>query len=291
MRIDFFVAGFSKCGTTTLCAILGEHPGIFVPEEKEPNFFAHSFDHGWDWYAKFFAGARQGQRLGEGSTFYSSGEYAEIACRRIVEHFPEARFIFIARNPIKRLESSYRELHHSGATYAVNAPYSIGQALRECPAMIDDTLYWQRLSSYRKYVPDDRILPMLLEDFQRQPAVELARCFKFLGVDPSVRIENLDRRLNPGAAKLYDSRLMRFIRTHGWTTRLWNRLSEPRRAQLTKALGLRKPFKGPVQWDAETRAWLIEQIGDDARRFLAHCGKPVDYWELFRTSSPASRRG
>ncbi len=291
MKVDFFVPGFSKCGTTSLCAMLGEHPGIFIPENKEPCFFAQWYHLGWEWYEKVFAKARDGQRIGEGSTFYSSGEFAETACQRIVQHFPDARLIFIARNPVTRLESSYRELHHSGEDFGALAPFSIGQAMKEFPAMIDDSLYWQRLSTFRKFVPDERILLILLEDFQRQPAAELVRCFEFLGVDPSVRVENLDRRLNAGATKRYDSRLMRFIRTHRWTSRIWNKLPKPRQRQLAEALGLRKPFKGPIPWDAEARAWLIERVGDDARRFLAFCGKPADYWDLHGTCRPACRQG
>lgn len=279
-KLDFFVPGFSKCGTTTLCGLLAEHPAIFVPEEKEPNFFAHSFDLGWPWYAKFFEPARPGQLRGEGSTFYSAAEFAETASARIAQFYPEARLIFLARNPIKRLESSYREMHHSGADYGVSAPYSIGEAMKSLPGMVADTMYWQRLETFRKRVPDCRILVIFLEDFQKHPVAELARCFQFLGVDPTVRIENAERRLNPGEAKLYDSSLMRSIRSHRWSSRLWHTMPGRLRRPLEKWLGLRKPFVGPIAWDAETRAWLIERIGADMRQFLTYCGKPPDFWNL-----------
>ena len=279
MKVDFFVAGFSKCGTTTLYAMLGEHPDIFVPEAKEPNFFAQSYHYGWAWYAKFFAEARPGQRCGEGSTFYSSGEFAETACQRIVEHYPDARFIFIARNPIKRLESSYRELHHSGETYCVNAPFSIGEALRQFPSMIDDTLYWQRLSSYRKYVPDDRILPMLLEDFQRQPAVELA-LFRVPGRRSVGTIEHLDHRLNP---------------RRGETVRLPADAVHPHAANgepdLEQAVAAAesptdrsprpaKTVQGARAVGCRDASVADRALGDDARQFLAYCGKPADSWDL-----------
>jgi hypothetical protein len=280
MKLDFFVPGFSKCGTTTLCAMLGEHPQIFVPEAKEPNFFGPSYDKGWEWYEKFFTPAREGQIVGEGSTFYSAAEFADVACARIIERFPDARFLFIARNPLKRIESSYREMHNSGYKYGINAPYSIGEALRSFSNMLDDTLYWARLSTFRKFVPDDRILLIFLEDFQRDPAAELARCFQFLGVDPSARIGDLGRRLNPGEAKTYDSRLMRFIRTHKWPHRIWIRLPDRAKDQLSKRLGLRKPFNTPLHWDAETRRWVFERIGDDVRQLLAYGGKPADFWKL-----------
>ena len=40
IKIDFLVPGFSKCGTTTLCALLAQHPAIYIPELKEPWYFS-----------------------------------------------------------------------------------------------------------------------------------------------------------------------------------------------------------------------------------------------------------
>ena len=37
--MDFFIAGYPKCGTTSLYAYLKEHAVVFLPELKEPHFF------------------------------------------------------------------------------------------------------------------------------------------------------------------------------------------------------------------------------------------------------------
>ena len=37
---DFFIAGHAKCGTTALYEMLRRHPAIFMPELKEPLYFA-----------------------------------------------------------------------------------------------------------------------------------------------------------------------------------------------------------------------------------------------------------
>ena len=39
-RPDFFIVGHPKCGTTALYEMLRRHPQIFMPELKEPRFFA-----------------------------------------------------------------------------------------------------------------------------------------------------------------------------------------------------------------------------------------------------------
>ena len=38
---DFLIIGAGKSGTTTLEHYLKQHPEIFLPEVKEPNFFAY----------------------------------------------------------------------------------------------------------------------------------------------------------------------------------------------------------------------------------------------------------
>ena len=169
VRIDFLVPGFSKCGTTSLCSQLAKHPEVFIPGAKEPCFFAYNFEKGWPWYETFFKDAGAARILGEGSTFYTAAEFEDQVCQRVFKYFPHVRLIFIARNPIARLESSFREHHHSGYKYGISAPYSIGQALQKSPNIIDDTLYWQRISAYRRYASDSQIHVLFLEDFVRNP--------------------------------------------------------------------------------------------------------------------------
>ena len=37
---SFLILGAAKSGTTSLAAYLGQHPDVFVPAKKEPNYFA-----------------------------------------------------------------------------------------------------------------------------------------------------------------------------------------------------------------------------------------------------------
>lgn len=284
MRLDFVVPGFSKCGTTTLCRLLGEHPEIFIPDSKEPAFFAHRWQMGWDAYGRLFAPAAPHQLCGEGSTFYSNEEFSDHACRTILKSFPEVKFIFITRNPLKRIESSFREMHHSGHEYAIQAEYSLGGALRQFPNMILDTLYWARVNDYRRYVPDQRIHALFLEELERQPEVELRKCFEFLGVDPDFCPPNKDRRLNSANDKFYDAPLYRLIRNTRSTRFLWKLLPPPMQQRLCTMLKLRRRFADPVHWDPETLHWVLEQIEDDATAYLEWAGAPAGYWELRPTA-------
>ena len=37
---EFFIVGHPKCGTTALYEMLSGHPQVFLPERKEPRWFA-----------------------------------------------------------------------------------------------------------------------------------------------------------------------------------------------------------------------------------------------------------
>ena len=170
--MDFLVPGFSKCGTTTLCALLAQHPGLFMPELKEPWYFSsRHYTPNAPGYARHFAAARPGQLLGEGSQSYSTYEDEGVSIERIREHNPDCRFIFMARHPLRRIESSYREMHHSGVMFGLNAPFGLADSLERFPQMIRDSMFFERISGYLQAFGPEAILVLFLEDLRRQPRV------------------------------------------------------------------------------------------------------------------------
>ena len=282
MNLHFLVPGFSKCGTTSLCSMLGDHPQIFVPEglQKEPAYFAYNFQKGWDWYEGVFESAKEGQLCGEGSTFYCAQEFVEQTCSRIKERFPEMKFIFIARHPIKRLESSFREMHHSGWKYGLEPEFSIAECLRKLPNMIEDTKYFSILSTYLKYFPEENIHTLFLEDLKKNPIEELQKCFSFLGVKSYDVNLSRAKQLNPASEKLQDSH---FYRTLKRTVPRWvpfHRLKPQFHDSLLRSLGLRKTFQAKVEWKQEDLKWVQEQILEDSHAYLKFCGEPVARWDF-----------
>src|SRR5437660_11505590 len=79
---DFFIVGHAKSGTTALYEMLRRHPQIFMPELKEPWFFASDMRPRFqprragvppqplEQYRALFAGAAAVQRIGEASSSY-----------------------------------------------------------------------------------------------------------------------------------------------------------------------------------------------------------------------------
>ena len=75
---DFFIIGHQKCGTTALYLMLKSHPQIFLPEVKEPRYFASDLRtrfavrspaaarlHTLDGYLSLFTAASAQQRVGD----------------------------------------------------------------------------------------------------------------------------------------------------------------------------------------------------------------------------------
>jgi Sulfotransferase domain len=280
IKIDFLVPGFSKCGTTTLCALLAQHPDIYIPELKEPWYFSsNDFPAKQADYIQHFSPARPGQLLGEGSVNYSGFEKEDISIARIADNNPDCRFIFIARNPLRRIESSYREMHHSGVKFGLNAPYGLADNLERFPQMIKDSMYFERISKYVDAFGKQAILVLFLEDLNRQPQRELARCFKHLGVDDEFQVKE-EVRLNEGSSKYYDTRILRYIRSKPWSGFKLARLDPEQQDRLLQPLRLRRPFVKPIQWDERSRAMVRDSVLPDAKKFLTAFGKNADFWDF-----------
>lgn len=110
---NFFIVGAPKCGTTALYEYLRLHPNVFMPELKEPHFFARDLGtypriKTLDEYTELFSGATdRHQRVGEASVYYLR---SSVAIRNIREFNPEARIIAMFRNPVDMVYSLHSQL-------------------------------------------------------------------------------------------------------------------------------------------------------------------------------------
>src|SRR5204863_2222453 len=73
MLPNFLIIGAQKSGTTSLYRYLQMHPDVFMPRNKEPDFFVaeRNWPMGLDWYEAHFAAARDAIAIGEASTTYT----------------------------------------------------------------------------------------------------------------------------------------------------------------------------------------------------------------------------
>ena len=111
--LDFCILGAAKSGKSGLRTYLRTHPQVFMPE-RETNFYADDLNFAEyepqrrakdrQAYCELFAGAAEGQLLGEMSGAYL---WSEPAVPNILKDSPEARFIVMMRNPIDTAHASH----------------------------------------------------------------------------------------------------------------------------------------------------------------------------------------
>jgi len=105
----FVIIGAAKCGTTSLAQQLSQHPEVFMAADKEPNFFIEqlTWSKGLDWYRSLFADAGQAKAVGEASTMYSDFPESAGAAARMAGVIPDAKLVYVVREPIARMKSLY----------------------------------------------------------------------------------------------------------------------------------------------------------------------------------------
>lgn len=110
---NFFIIGAPKCGTTSLYEYLRRHPNVFMPELKEPHFFATDlvtfhYVTSMEEYLDLFAPSTPTHlRVGEASASYLR---SEAAARNIRDLNPDAKLIAMFRNPLDMVPSMHSQL-------------------------------------------------------------------------------------------------------------------------------------------------------------------------------------
>ena len=175
---DFLIIGAMKCGTSTLAARLGAQPGVFLTTPKEPEFFSDDTIHarGREWYESLFAAAPPGARLGEASTGYTKQPTHPEAPGRIRALLPEARLVYIIRNPLDRLVSHYM---HDWTMGVMDG--SLSDALQRHPELVDYGCYARQIAPYLDSFGPERVLLLTLEEMRSAPEAVLARAHAFIG--------------------------------------------------------------------------------------------------------------
>jgi hypothetical protein len=204
MLPTFLLIGAKKSGTTTLYWYLAEHPDVFLPALKEPNFFNDHWHRGVGWYERLFAPAGSALARGEASVRYTSFPEDAECPRRIASLVPQAKLLFLARDPIDRIRSHY--LHELAA---LRERRPLEQALRENPAYLAQSRYAMQLQRYLDYFPREQLLVLRAEELFRAPLATLPRVYEFLGVDPAWRPAGPPRRDNETARRFQLPALVR----------------------------------------------------------------------------------
>ncbi len=273
MLPNFFLIGAPKAGSTSLYHYLRHHPQVFMPAEKEPEYFlgGPEWEHGRERYEALFAGAGDALAVGEASVRYSVHPYRPGAPERIAALIPDPRLLYIVRDPVDRMVSQWM---HNVRIYAERRP--LQEALRS-ERYLTVSRYAYQLERFLEHFPRERLLVVISERMRDDREAELDRVFEFLGVEPRFRSPAFADELNTARAHWTPragTRRVRAIRgVPRVARRIPARISRPAR-RLTHA-----PSVTPVL-SASVAHELRELLSEDVARLREYVEVPFDGWGI-----------
>lgn len=191
MKPNLFLIGSMKSGTTTLHELLAEHPDVCMSEPKEPCHFvdpevlrvmwpemwAMKFWQNEETYLRLFQGKPGARYFGESSTDYSKRPKFDGVAERIVRFNPEARIVYIMRDPVERTLSHY--WHMSEHRGEMRPPL---QAIKEDPHYTEVSNYAMQLTPYIERFGREHIYVLSFEELTQDPTKAVRGVFEWLGV-------------------------------------------------------------------------------------------------------------
>jgi sulfotransferase family protein len=231
------------------------------------------------WYESQFG---PGRIRGESSPTYTMFPFLPSTAERIHELTPEARIIYLVRDPVERAIANYVEL----------------TALRLEDRPIDDALsdladpanphvcasrYATQLERFLDRFAPERILVIDHLDLLTDRAATLRETFRFLEIDENFTTPSFDRLHNARAVKV------RYNRLGFWMVR--HRILTLPRGPFG-AGPLIQPLRGllssPIDTGLapETRAGLVAALRPEVERLRELTGKPFARWPAFAVSAP-----
>lgn len=218
MKPNFFIIGAAKSGTSSLADYLGQHPDVFMPALKEPNYFAFEGSlqipkgpaparvleellYNWsavgeDEYQRLFEDVTHQRAVGEASVRYL---YFERAPGNIKAQVPHARLVAVLRDPVGRLNSHYnmnrqKQLEPLGLLEALDAePHRIADGWGWDWHYAAMSTYVPQLQRYYALFGRDALAVYLYDDFVAEPVETIRSICRHIGVSDDF-VPNMERR-------------------------------------------------------------------------------------------------
>jgi sulfotransferase family protein len=272
---NLIVIGAGKCGTSSLHRYLDLHPEISMSRPKELDFFASdmNWSRGIAWYERHFREAAFVR--GESSVTYSEFPHRDGVPARMAQVIPEAKLIYLVRDPIDRIVSSY--VFNVSLGY-IRGPLAQALAQFENNPMVAKSRYWFQLEQYLQHFPREQLLVIDQHELREHRGETLERIFRFLAVD-----ETFD---SPAFASMHNVTLKSRGRLAASVNpRLDRLLGEARSKRIRRSLPpwLNQAFSEPIRLpivDDELRDALRAFLRSDVERLRAFTGLPLDTWSL-----------
>ena len=201
VKPNFFICGAGRSGTTSLYHYLAEHPDICMSLEKETRFFSDPqyYDKGLSWLQQFYSHYSGERAIGEGDP----GIMPKFGSpERVSQVSPDARLLFIVRDPVEYLHAVY---HFGVQTGIYDCPSrAFSEFIREeenkwTRQCLRTATYISHFERFDRYFPKGKFKIVFFDDFVGETVNAVKDVYRFLGVDesftPSTEQHNATRHI------------------------------------------------------------------------------------------------
>jgi hypothetical protein len=281
----FFVIGAAKSGTSSLHSYLDQHPEVQMSANKEPRFFAGS-DNGipyppdkvWeqDDYEQLFDPSFRVR--GESSTDYAAHPRRQGSAERIKELVPEAKFVYLLRDPVARTIS-----HYKMGVALMGERRPLEEALEDLNPFspyVASSLYATQIELYRQHFPAGQMLVVDHGELLGDRASTLRRIFSFLGVDPDAsQVESEEKLLDSAEWRTYSPEYLGFVNRYVAPRVQWVPRGFRRSVRQTVERVLYPPLETPTL-DGEVGERLRAAYAEEAGRLRQLTGLEFASWSV-----------
>ena len=270
---NIFIIGAAKCGTTSLHHYLDQHPDISMSSDKEPGVFSRPL---WidrrDGYADILD--CDAPYRGESSTSYTRYPVEGDAAAAIHAAAPDAKLIYLVRDPIERAVSDY--VHHVALGHEQR---SLDEALRDYTDpqnfYVTSSRYAFQIGRYLEHFPASSLLILDQADLLKKRAETMREVFAFIGVDPGFHSPEFDvELLKRGDYFQHGSTAWRLRESR--VGQLFRRLPLGPRLRVARMARRVLPTESRPTLDPALEAELAQFLMPEVEQIRAISGKPLE---------------
>jgi len=286
MKVDFFIVGAPKAGTTSLYHYLNEHPQVEMSSQKEPDYFSDKAinEQGMyygknrvntlDKYESLFV-QKESVVYGEASVSYL---FYDNVAEDIKKYNSNAKIIIMLRNPIERAFSHYLMdyrlgLIHDSFENIIAKKSKHKNAHLFYQQYIEVSKYATQIQRYLDFFEKDSILFIDYDDFKKNVSETVDLTYNFLNISAEF---SADINTKYNTFTMPKNKVIRFIYSFVFLRKILTFLFPIYLVKNIRVL-LFKADKKP-ELLKETRSQLRIIFNDDIKKLEEVLGKNYSKW-------------
>ena len=291
---DFFLIGAMKAGTTNLYTYLSMNPKISMALPKEPGYFSRNerFAKGAIWYESRFQKARHDQVWGDASTCYSRSPFYPSVPERIFQVQPDAKFLYVVRDPTKRAYSHYK--HQMEEAKIKEEPIvSYKDFLETDKEVLIAGKYYYQIKKFIDQFGIDNVHVCTFDDLILYPDKTLNNIYTFLGLDAFPLPQKVEMNRNASGTRLANSiinKILKRIRKIPLLKQILDVIPDSIRGMIFSAakkiflkIAFGKKFMGSLSIpDEQDVRFLAEYYKEDTIKLQKLTGLDLSNWVSFK---------